>query len=216
VIVTPEIEAYTEASSTPEAAHLSHVAAETQRLSRAAGMMVGNVEGGFLATLVAVTGAASVLEIGTFTGYSSISMAAALPPGGHIVTCEVSEEHATIARRHIEASPYADRIEVRLAPALTTIESLPGPFDLVFVDADKAAYDSYYEAVLPKLSERGLIVFDNVLWSGRVLTDEATDEDTVALRALNAKLAADERVEAVMLPVRDGMTLVRHRSTPAS
>jgi caffeoyl-CoA O-methyltransferase len=150
-----------------------------------------------------------VLEIGTFTGYSSIAMAAALAPGGHIVTCEVSEEHAEIARRHIGASPYADRIEVKLGPALATVQALPGPFDLVFIDADKAAYDSYYEAVLPKLSERGLIVFDNVLWSGRVLTDDVTDDDTVALRALNEKLAGDDRVVAVMLPVRDGMTLVR-------
>jgi caffeoyl-CoA O-methyltransferase len=209
VIVPQEIEDYTEAHSTAEADHLGHVAAETRRLSRASGMMVGNVEGSFLATLVAVTRAANVLEIGTFTGYSSISMAAALPAGGHIVTCEVSEEHAAIARRHIEASPYASHIEVRLGPALETIASLSGPFDLVFVDADKASYDAYFEAVLPKLAEHGLIVFDNVLWSGRVLTDEATDDDTVALRALNEKLARDHRVHAVMLPVRDGMTLVR-------
>lgn len=209
MIVQPEIEAYTERQSTPEAAHLTFVAAATRQVSQRAGMMVGNVEGSFLATLVAISGARSVLEIGTFTGYSSIAMAAALPEGGRIVTCEVSDEHARIAGQHIAASPFADRIEVRLGPAMETIVSLPGPFDLVFVDADKASYDSYLEAVVPKLAPNGLLVFDNVLWSGRVLTDEATDADTVALRALNEKLATDPRFLTVMLPVRDGMTLVR-------
>jgi caffeoyl-CoA O-methyltransferase len=209
VIVQPEIEAYTERHSTEEAPHLTFVAAATRQVSQRAGMMVGNVEGSFLATLVAISGARSVLEIGTFTGYSSIAMAAALPEGGRIVTCEVSEEHARIAGQHIAASPFADRIEVRLGPAIETIASLPGPFDLVFVDADKAAYDSYLEAVVPKLAPNGLLVFDNVLWSGRVLTDEAADADTVALRALNEKLATDPRFLTVMLPVRDGMTLVR-------
>jgi caffeoyl-CoA O-methyltransferase len=140
-------------------------------------------------------------------------MAAALPDDGRIVTCEVSEEHAAIAQRHVDASPYADRIDIRLGPAITTIAELAGPFDLVFIDADKAAYDAYYEATLPKLSPRGFILFDNVLWSGRVLTDDQSDADTAALRVLNDKLRDDPRVNVVLVPIRDGVSIVRPRTT---
>jgi predicted O-methyltransferase YrrM len=213
MITDPDIEQYAQDHTTAEAAHLTEVAAETRRLSRASGMMVGPLEGGFLAALVGISGAAQILEIGTFTGYSAITMAAALPSGGHIVTCEVSEEHAAISRRHIEASPYADRIELRLGAAIDTVAGLDGPFDMVFIDADKSSYDAYYEAVLPKLATGGFIAFDNVLWSGRVLDDSVADADTVALRKLNDKLRDDPRVEVVMVPIRDGVTLVRPRST---
>lgn len=210
-LTDPAVEAYAEQHTTPLGEHLQEVAATTRDLlGRRSGMMVGHLAGSFLATLVAVSGATRVLEIGTFTGYSALSMAAALPPGGRIVTCEVNEEHAEVARASFAGSPLGDRIELRTGPALDTVAQLDGPFDLVFIDADKTGYDAYFEAVLAKLAPSGCIVFDNVLWSGRVLGDDPTDdESTVALRALNDKLAADPRVRTVLLPIRDGMTIVR-------
>ncbi|MDQ6927606.1 MAG: class I SAM-dependent methyltransferase, partial [Actinomycetota bacterium] len=181
-------------------------------------MMVGPVEGRFLETLVAISGARRVLEIGMFTGYSALSMAAALPPDGRLITCDVNPASEEIARRHIEASPYADRIEIRMGPALETLGRLDGPFDFVFIDADKANYKNYYEAVLPKLSDGGFIAVDNVLWSGRVLyadqgdADQGdADEDTRAIAEFNDFLRNDPRVVAVMLTVRDGVTLIRRR-----
>jgi caffeoyl-CoA O-methyltransferase len=159
-----------------------------------------------------VSGARNVLEIGTYSGYSAISMAAALPPEGRLVTLELSEKHAQVARRYIGQSPYGDRIEVRVGPVLASLAELPGPFDLVFIDADKESYRAYYEASLERLSERGLIVVDNTLWSGRVLgDDEPDDERTAALREFNDQVRADERVVCVMLTVRDGVTLIRRR-----
>lgn len=208
-VVPEEIEAYAAAHSTPESAGLAALAAETVASSESHRMMVGPLEGGFLAMLVFVTGARRILEIGTFTGYSAMSMAAALPVGGSIVTCDVDPDTNAIARRHAGAGGYGDRIDFRLGPAIATVATLAGPFDLVFIDADKAGYDAYYEAVLPMLAERGLIVVDNVLWSGRVLDDSDQTEDTSALRRFNAKVAADPRVQAVMLTVRDGVTLIR-------
>jgi caffeoyl-CoA O-methyltransferase len=171
-------------------------------------MMVGPLEGALLAQLVRLTGASSILEIGTFTGYSSLWMAGALPAGGRIITCDVSAEHVAIARDAIEASGCRDRIDVRLGPAIETIASLSGPFDLVFIDADKSGYDAYYEAVLPKLSPRGVILVDNVLWRGEVLRGASDDADTAALIAFNDKVRDDARVSAVMLPIRDGITMI--------
>jgi caffeoyl-CoA O-methyltransferase len=212
VITDPDIERYAEAHTTPQADHLAFAAGETRRqLENRAGMMVGPLEGGFLAALVAISGASTILEIGTFTGYSAMTMAAALPEGGRVITCEVSQEHAAIAQAHIDASPYKDAIEVRLGPAVNTIAELPGPFDMVFIDADKASYDAYYEATLPKLAAGGFIVFDNVLWSGRVLAETADDADTAALRVLNDKLRDDPRVDVVLVPIRDGVSIVRPR-----
>jgi caffeoyl-CoA O-methyltransferase len=174
-------------------------------------MLSGPVEGRLLELLVWGTRARNVLEIGTFAGYSALSMAAGLPPGGRIITCEISEEHAEFARRHIAAGDFGDRVKVRVGPALETVTALPGPFDLVFIDADKTGYDAYYEAVLPKLSEHGLIAVDNTLWSGRVLDDADDSPDTRALVAFNDKLASDPRISCVMLTVRDGITLIRRR-----
>ncbi len=136
-------------------------------------------------------------------------MAAGLAPGGRIVTCELSPEHAAFARRHIAASPYADRIEVVEGPALDTIATLSGPFDFVFLDADKAGYRAYYEAVLAKLAPRGLIAADNTLWSGRILDPADVSADTVALREFNDFLATDPRVVVAQTTVRDGVTLIR-------
>lgn len=211
-IFYPGIEAYAEAHSTPEPDHLAKVAAATRELSDDPGMMVGHLEGRFLKMLIAMVQPTKVLEIGTFMGYSALAMAEALPPGGGIVTLEVSERHAGIAREHITASPYANRILVRLGPALESLRTLGGPFDFVFIDADKSNYDRYYEAVLPKLSDRGIIAVDNVLWHARIFDDSDQSTDTVAMRAFNKKIAADRRVECVLLTVRDGVTLIRKRS----
>lgn len=208
-IVSAEIEQYAEERTTPVADHLQALAAETEQAMSAPQMMVGALEGRFLEMLVFALQPKRVLEIGMFTGYSSLSMAAALPDGGHIVTCDVDPKAEEIARRHIAASPFADRIEIRIGPALETIATLEGPFDLVFIDADKPNYRNYYEAVLPKLAERGLIAIDNVLWSGNVADASVSDENTDALRAFNDHVAADDRTVQVMCTIRDGITLVR-------
>jgi caffeoyl-CoA O-methyltransferase len=173
-------------------------------------MMVGPLEGPLLGWLVRLSEARNVLEIGTFTGYSSISMALNLPEGGRIVSIDVDEKTTAVARRYAEEAGVADRIDYRVGPALEELERLEGPWDFVFIDADKENYVGYYENVLPRLSERGFIVADNVLWSGRVL-DEDGDDSTEAIKRFNDHVAADERVESLMLTVRDGMTLIRRR-----
>jgi caffeoyl-CoA O-methyltransferase len=173
-------------------------------------MMVGPLEGPLLGWLVRLSEARNVLEIGTFTGYSSISIALNLPEDGRIVSIDVDEETTAVARRYAEEAGVADRIDYRVGPAIDELGDLEGPFDLVFIDADKESYIDYYENVLPKLSESGFIVADNVLWSGRVLDDEG-DEGTEAIKGFNEHVAADDRVECLMLTVRDGMTLIRPR-----
>jgi caffeoyl-CoA O-methyltransferase len=210
--ITPEaVEAYAAAHTTPPAAFLRALADETRATLESPQMLTGEIEGRFLEFLVFLAQPRSVLEIGTYSGYSALSMAQALPDGARIVTCELDPERVAFAERHIADAGYADRIEVRQGPALETVEGLDGPFDLVFIDADKPGYRAYYEAVLPKLSERGLIVVDNVLWSGRVAQPPSDDdtESTRALRDFNDHVAADERVVNVMLSVRDGVTLAR-------
>jgi caffeoyl-CoA O-methyltransferase len=208
-IVDPAIEAYAAAHTTSTPAYLHEVAEYTRSNMSAPGMMVGNLEGRFLELLVFATGATRILEIGTFTGYSSLSMAAGLAPGGKIVTCEVDPIHAEAAQRHIAASPYAESIEVLVGPAMESIADLPGPFDLVFIDANKTGYLDYFEAVFPKLAPRGLILADNTLWHGQVVDPSDTSESTEALRAFNERVADDPRVVAVQTTVRDGVTLIR-------
>ena len=208
-IVHPQVERYAEEHTTAPEPALAELARQTHEHLAFPQMLTGTVEGRFLQTLVWAARPRLVLELGTYSGYSALSMAAALPPGGRIVTCEVAEEHAEFARRHIEGSPYAERVELRVGPALDTIGQLPGPFDLVFIDADKGGYLAYYEAVLPKLAPRGLIVADNTLWSGRVADEAEGDEATVALRRFNDRVRADARVVCVQLTVRDGVTLIR-------
>ena len=216
-IVAQAVEDYAAAHPSPPAAHLQQLAAETRKTLDSPQMLTGEIEGRFLEFLVFLAQPRLVLEIGTYSGYSALSMAQALPAGGRIVTCEIDPERAAFARRHIEDAGFGERVEVREGPALETIGSLGGPFDLVFIDADKGGYHDYYEAVLPKLSARGLIVVDNVLWSGRVVEAPSADDSdaTRALRAFNDHVAADERVVNVMLTVRDGVMLVRRapRST---
>lgn len=209
-IVDPALESYALDHSSPEAPHLSVLAAETHERTVAPQMMVGPLEGELLALLVALVKPRLVLEIGTFTGYSALSMAAELPSDGRIITCEIDEHHAEIAQRHIAASPYASRIEVRIGPAAETVAGIEGPLDLVFIDADKASYIDYYEAVMRKLAPEGVIAVDNVCWSGRVISPD-DDPDTLAIRAFNDHVRDDERVEKVMLTVRDGVTIIRRR-----
>ena len=210
-LVSDAVEAYAAAHTTPPAPFLQSLAEETRASLESPQMLTGEVEGRFLEFLVFLAQPRLVLEIGTYSGYSALSMAQALPADGRIITCELDPERVAFAQAHMADAGFADRIEVRQGPALETVATLDGPFDLVFIDADKPGYLDYYEAVLPKLAERGLIVVDNVLWSGRVAAPPADDESgsTAALRVFNDHVAADERMVSVMLSVRDGVTLVR-------
>ena len=207
-IVEPAVEEYAEAHSAPDGELFERLAAETREKSAAPQMMVGLLEGQFLGALVRSTGAERILELGTFTGYSSISMALALPPGGRVITCDVNEETTAIARRYADEAGVADRIDYRHGPALESIAQLDGEFDLVFIDADKPNYVNYYEATLPKLARTGLMILDNTLWSGRVADPDDNDENTRAIREVNDHISGDARVENVLLTVRDGMNLV--------
>ena len=209
-IVDEQVERYAEEHTTPLGELFERLAEETRAKTSAPQMMVGRIEGQLLATLVRLSGARRILELGTFTGYSSISMASALPADGRIITCDVDPEATAIARRYMDESGHGDKIEIRLGPALETIETLEGLFDLVFIDADKPNYRAYYEAALPLLAEDGLIIADNVLWSGRVVEEDG-DESTRAIKEFNEHVRADSRVVSVMLTVRDGMTLVQKR-----
>ena len=207
-IVEPHVEEYAEAHSSPNGELFERLAAETREKSNAPQMMVGLLEGQFLGALVRSVGATRILELGTFTGYSSISMALALSDGGRVITCDVDPETTEIARRYAQEAGVADRIEYRLGPALDTIGGLDCEFDLVFIDADKPNYLNYYEATLPKLARTGLMILDNTLWSGRVADPQEDDENTRAIRAVNEHIRDDARVKNVLLTVRDGMNLV--------
>jgi caffeoyl-CoA O-methyltransferase len=209
-IVSEDVERYAAEHSTPDPDFFRRLEEETRATTSAPQMMVGPLEGQFLGWLVWLSGARTVLEIGTFTGYSSISMALNLPAEGRIVSLDVNEETTEAARRYAEEAGVVDRIDYRVGTAIEELDRLDGPFDLVFIDADKESYVDYYENVLPKLSERGFIVADNVLWSGRVV-EEGGDGSTQAIKRFNDHIAADDRVECLMLTVRDGMTLIRRR-----
>jgi caffeoyl-CoA O-methyltransferase len=201
-LVHPDIERYAEEQTTPHPSLLEELMQETQASLRAPQMLTGPVEGRFLEFLVWSLRARRVLELGTYSGYSALSMAGGLPEGGRIDTCELDEEHAAVARRYIERAGLADRITVHVGPALETVRRLDGPWDFVFIDADKDGYVDYYEAVLPKLSEHGLIAADNTLRGGRVLEGDTVNE-------FNDRVLADPRVVSVLLTVRDGVTLIR-------
>jgi caffeoyl-CoA O-methyltransferase len=207
-LVDPRADEYAERHTTPSGELFERLAAETRETSQIPEMMVGEVEGRFLEFLVRATGARRVLELGTFTGYSSISMALALPPDGRVITCDVNDETTEIARRYASEAGVADRIEYRTGPALETIAQLDSEFDLVFIDADKPNYLNYYEATLPKLAADGVMILDNTLWSGRVADPNEDDENTRAIRAVNDRVLMDPRVNNVLLTVRDGMNLV--------
>ena len=208
-MVPEEIEEYALVHSSREDPLLQALAQDTQANTKWPQMQTGHVEGSFLRMLVQVSKARRVLEIGTFTGYSALSMAMGLPEDGRVITCDVDPEATATARRYWEKSGQGAKIELRLGPALETIESLEGPFDFVFIDADKENYVNYWEAVLPKVRQGGLIAVDNVLWSGRVLDPKDTLDHAVV--AFNRHVRYDDRVELVMLTVRDGVTLARKK-----
>ena len=202
---------YAREHSTADSPLLREVTETTHRELESPQMVSDVLDGGLLMSYVHSTRARLVLEIGTFSGYSALSMAAALGPDGRIVTCEIDEETAAVARRHFDSSPLGERIDLRVGPAMDTIDGLEGPYDVVFIDADKTGYRDYYEKVLPKLAAHGVIVVDNTLWGGRVLDPSEDSESTRALREFNQHVLADERTECVLLPVGDGMTTIWKR-----
>jgi caffeoyl-CoA O-methyltransferase len=182
---------------------------ETHQKTDNPGMMVGPLEGALLRLLVRLTAAKRVLEIGMFTGYSALAMAEALPEDGQLITCDVNPETTAIAKRYFAASLHADKIEIKLGPAKETLKALKGPFDLCFIDADKESYSDYYDRAIDLVRQGGLIVLDNMLRGGRVLSPK--DHDARAVAALNDRIQKDQRVENVLLPVRDGVMLAYRR-----
>ena len=211
--LTPGVYEYLVAHGPPQDKALQKLAAETAELGPISMMQVAVEQGALLTILARLIGAKRAVEIGTFTGYSAISIARGLAPGGKLLCCDVSEEWTGIARRYFKEAGVDDRIELRIAPALETLQALPrtADIDFAFIDADKPSYKAYYEELLPRLRQNGLIVFDNVLWGGRVADPSVQDENTDAIRALNDHVHGDDRVDSVMLPVADGITLVRKR-----
>jgi predicted O-methyltransferase YrrM len=207
-LVAGGAEAYAEAHTTPVEGQLSEVASWTRQNTASPGMMSGLAEGRLLEALIVAGGARSVLEIGTFTAFGTLVMAAALPDGGRVTTLERDEQTAATARRHIEASPYASRVELIVGDALDTLQRLSGPFDLVYIDAWKADYPRYYDAVVAKLAPRGVIVADNMFRAGRVLDPDVDDDGTRGIREFANRVQQDGRVHNVLLTVGDGMMLV--------
>ncbi len=208
-ITPPPIERYAERHSSPEKALYRELARVTREKTEIPQMQVGHLEGSFLRLLVKATRAKRVLEIGTFTGYSALCMAEGLSPGGGLITCDIDEKTTAIAREFWRKSPHGKKIRLRLGPALETIKKLKGPFDLAFIDADKENYLNYWRVCLPKVRRGGLILVDNVLWSGRVLRPK--DSSDRAIARFNEIVLRDRRVELVMLAIRDGVTLARKK-----
>jgi len=199
--------AYNHTRAEPEL--LQALAAETREKMPDSVMLTGRLEGRMLKMLVIISGAKKVLEIGMFTGYSALSMAEALPEDGNIITCEIDRRAKAMAEKYFQQSQYGHKIEIRMGPALDTINKLNMTFDLVFIDADKENYVNYYDSVLPKVRSGGLIVVDNALWSGKVLNPQ--DKETQTIANLNKKIVQDERVENVLLTIRDGVNVVRKK-----
>ncbi|HKK02742.1 MAG TPA: class I SAM-dependent methyltransferase [Gammaproteobacteria bacterium] len=198
-----------------EAPVLARLRAETATHPKV-NMQIAPEQGQFMALLARLSGAVRCLEVGVFTGYSSLAVALALPPSGTIVACDVSEEYTAVARRYWAEAGVADRIDLRLAPALETLDALlgageAGSFDFGFIDADKEGYADYYERMLQLMRPGGLITVDNTLWDGAVADPAAQDADTAAIRAFNARLHEDERIELSLVPIGDGLTLARKR-----
>ena len=211
-IVSPAINDYLLAHSEHADDVLRDLAEETHReLGGRAGMQISHDEGELLTMLVRLTGARQAVEVGTFTGYSSICIARGLPSDGHLLCCDVSEDYTSVARRYWERAGVTDKIELRIAPAVETLAALPTDphLDFAFVDADKTGYASYVEEIVPRLRPGGLMVLDNMLWSGEVLDPQ--NDDGRAVADLNDALVADDRLDVVLLPVRDGVSLARKR-----
>ncbi len=214
--LTQRLYEYLLGASLREPEVLQQLREETQAM-RGAGMQISPEQGQFMALLVELTGARKTLEIGTFTGYSSLAVARALPPGGKVYACDVSKEYTEVARKYWAKAGVADKVELRLGPAIDTVKALmkeghAGSFDFAFIDADKGNYDAYYEGALSLLKPGGLVAIDNVLWSGAVADPAKNDPDTAAIRSLNAKLRDDPRVTISMVPIGDGLMLARKRN----
>jgi caffeoyl-CoA O-methyltransferase len=204
--IKDEVEQFAYNHTTPETEIFRRLRDETYRDMEYAQMQVGRLEGQFLKMLVRLIGAGRVLEIGMFTGYSGLMMAEGLPEDGQLITCDINPKAQAVASRYFAESPHGRKIEIRMGPALDTIRTLEGPFDMVFIDADKGNYSNYYDAVMPLVRPGGLIAVDNVLWSGRVVNPE--DDETRAIVAFDDKVQADPRVDNVCLTVRDGVMLI--------
>jgi caffeoyl-CoA O-methyltransferase len=212
--LAPAIHEYLVAHGTPPDEVQQRLIEETAALGPVAGMQVAPEQGAFMTIITRAIGARRAVEVGTFTGYSALAIARGLPPDGHLLCCDVSEEWTAIARRYWKEAGLDDRIELRVGPALDTLRTLPPdpPIDLAFIDADKPNYPHYYEFLLPRLRPNGLILVDNVLWGGRVVGELASDDTNgAAIRAFNDMVASDERVDSVMLPLSDGLTILRKR-----
>jgi caffeoyl-CoA O-methyltransferase len=212
-VLSPELSAYiAERTAQPDEV-LVALAGRTAALGRVAGMQIGADQGALLTLLTRLVGAKRAVEVGTFTGYSSICIARGLQPGGHLLCCDVSEDYTAVAKDAWAEAGLTDVIELRLGPALETLRALPdeATIDLAFVDADKGNYAMYYGELLARLRPGGIILVDNTLWSGRVLDESVDDDNTVAIRAFNDLVAADDRVDSYILPVGDGLTLIRKR-----
>ncbi|MEE9279782.1 MAG: class I SAM-dependent methyltransferase [Myxococcota bacterium] len=213
--VDDALHGYQLAHRTPDDAILSALRRETrEKTGRRAGMQIAAEQGTLLGLLVAAIGARRVIEVGTFTGYSALCMARALPPDGQLIACDVSEEFTAIARRAWEKAGVSGLIDLRLGPAVETLRSLPDgeDFDFAFIDADKESYEIYYEEILARLRPGGLVALDNVFMGGRVVDPESRDPSTRAIRAINDHVAVDARVQSVMLAISDGLTLARKLS----
>ena len=209
--LSPEIHQYIVAHGTPPDALASELMAATQALGGISLMQIAPEQGAFMTLLARSLGVQHAVEIGTFTGYSALCVARALPDDGTLLCCDVSEEWTSIGRPFWEKAGVAHKIDLRIAPALETLRSLPATphFGLAFIDADKTSYGSYFEELLPRMKPGGVMLVDNVLWNGAVIDPDAQDENTLAIRAFNDKVAADARVECVMLPISDGLTFIR-------
>ena len=211
--LSPEIHQYLVAHGTPPDDVQQALIDRTSELGGISMMQIAHEQGAFMTILTRLLGARNAVEIGTFTGYSSLCIARGLADGGRLVCCDVSDEWTAIAREYWDRAGVADRIDLRIAPALETIATLPEGehVDLVFIDADKENYANYYEALLPRLRRNGAILVDNTLWSGAVIDESRDDSSTVAIRAFNDMVAADDRVDTVQLAISDGLTLLRKR-----
>jgi caffeoyl-CoA O-methyltransferase len=207
-LVSADIEAYAQVHSMPESDLCRALREETQRRMESPQMIVGPLEGAFLKMMAQLVQAKRVLEIGMFTGYSALCFAEVLPAEGTVLTCEIDEESAALAQQYFARSPIGKKIEVSMGPALETMLHLEGPFDLIFIDADKINYVNYYRWALELVSPRGVILIDNVLWDGDVLKQPAPDENTAAIQELNRTVSSDPRVSAVLVTIRDGVLVV--------
>lgn len=214
--MTPPLYDYLQEVSVREPEILKQLRSKTAKMGTVSRMQIAPEQGQFMAFLVELTGATRLLEVGVFTGYSALVCALALPPQGKIVACDSNPEWTKMAREFWETAGVSNKIDLRLAPALDTLQALladgqANSFDMMFIDADKKNYDGYYEAGLQLVRPSGLILIDNVLWGGQVVDKADQDENTVAIRALNAKLYADERISLSLVPIADGLTLARKR-----